>query len=185
MAKAKKSGAKSESKSLTAYLEDIKFGSLSIEDVVQGSTKNLEAIADANRAIIDGYTDLAKRQYEMLKEFIEQIKELAGDDAELSDKFKAILDTAKKDVQDLQKIASGTNSQAQDILKKRTRANLDAWKKVIEEAKTRFSKADSKAAKRAPAGAAAKKAPATKAPAKKAPARKAPASTAAKSAEQK
>lgn len=193
MAKAKKAGDKSQSKSLTAYLEDIQFGSLSMEDVLQGSSKNLEAIADANRAIIGGYSDLAKRQYEMLKELIEQLKEVAGDDSELSDKLKVILDMAKKDFQDLQKMASETNSQAQAILKKRTKANIDAWKKVIEETKARITKSEKKAKKSGAAGsvskqsaarktaattAAAKPAPAKKAPAKKAPAKKAPAKAA-------
>ena len=164
----KTASTKKSNKNLSSYLEDFKIGSLSLDDMMQGSTKNLEAIANANRAILEGYTDLAKRQLEMLKEFLDELKELAGDDeTELTDKLKSIVDIAKEDLQDLQKIATKTNTKAQEILKKRTNANVDAWKKAIDEARAKIRK-EKPAPKKAARKAAPKKKAAAKRPAKSA-----------------
>jgi len=152
---------------LGKYLEDIKIGSYSLDKVLEGSSKNMEAIADANRAIIDGYTDLAKRQYEMLKDLLDDLRKVAGDRDDVVKELKKVVEQARKDAQALQKMASKTNSQAQRIVKKRTDANVKAWKKLIADARKSVNK-------KRPA---AKKATAKKkaAPKKKAVARKRPA----------
>lgn len=175
----KKATAKKESKvDLGKYLDDIKIGSFKIDDVLKGANKNMEAIADANRAIIDGYTDIAKRQYEMLKDLLNELRKVGGDRDEIGKELRKLVDQAKKDLQALQKMASKTNSQAQRIVKKRTDANMKAWKKLIEEARKSVSK-KAPAKKAAPAK---RKAPAKKKAAakRKAPAKKkaAPQSTA-------
>jgi adenylate kinase len=126
---------------LGKYLEEIKIGDLSLEDVLEGGSKNLEAIASANRAMIEGYTDLAKRQYEMLKELLKEARKVGGERSEVVDELKGLVSTAKKDVQVLQKMATKVNKEAQQIIKKRTDANIKAWKKVIEDAKNAVSKA--------------------------------------------
>jgi hypothetical protein len=126
---------------LGKYLEDIKLGDLSLEDVLDGGSKNLEAIATANRAMIEGYTDVAKRQYEMLKDLLKEARKVGGDRSEIVQELKGLVSLAKKDVQVLQKMATKVNKEAQQIIKKRTDANIKAWKKVIEDAKNVVSKA--------------------------------------------
>lgn len=153
---------------LSKYLEDIKVGDLSLEDVLDGGSKNLEAIASANRAMIDGYTDVAKRQYEMLKELLTEARKVGGERSEIVEELKGLVALAKKDVQVLQKMATKVNKDAQQIIKKRTDANIKAWKKVISDAKSAVTKATpakKKAAKKKVA--AAKKAVRQKAAAKK------------------
>jgi hypothetical protein len=152
---------------LGKYLDDIKIGNLSLDDVLEGGSKNLDALAAANRAMLDGYVDLAKRQYEMLKDLFEEARKLGGAKSDVAKELKGLLDLAKKDVQTLQKMASKTNSEAQKILKKRTDANIKAWKKLVADAKRAVSKAEPAAKK-----AVAKKAPAKKAVAKKVVAKK-------------
>ena len=120
--------------------KSLKLSELKLEDLIQGGNKNIKAIADANRAIIDGYTDLAKRQYDMLKDFFDEVKGLGGDRNELKAQLKEMLDLAKEDVSALQKMANKTNSQAQKILKKRTEANIKAWKDLIEDARSKLVK---------------------------------------------
>ena len=97
-----------------------------------------------------------------------------ADGKDTSKQLKKLVDHAKKDVQVLQQMAKKTNSDAQRIIKKRTEANIKAWKKVIEDAKKKVTKkapALKKPAAKKPA--AKKKAPARKkAPAKKKPAAK-------------
>lgn len=149
---------------LGKYLEEVKIGNLSLEDVLGGANKNMEAIADANRAIIDGYTDIAKRQYEMLKDLLAELRKVSGDRSDVVKELKKVVDHARKDLNGLQKMASKTNSQAQSIVKKRAEANVKAWKKLLADARK-------SAGKKAPA---AKKAVASKksAPKKKAAAKK-------------
>lgn len=113
---------------------------LKLEDVLKGSNKNIEAIAEANRAIFDGYTELAKRQYEMLKEFIEELKEIGADEGDLTSKLKQVMETAKDDVLVLQKLANKTNAQAQKIIKKRTDANLNVFRDLMSDAKAKVFK---------------------------------------------
>ena len=125
---------------LSKYLDDIKIGSLKLDDVLEGTSKNMEAIADVNRAIIDGYTDVAKRQYEMLKELLNELKKVGDERSDVVKQLKRVVEQAKKDVQALQKMASKTNSQAQRIVKKRTDANVKAWKKLVADAKKSVGK---------------------------------------------
>ncbi len=125
---------------LGKYLDDIKIGSFKIDDVLAGTNKNMEAIAEANRAIIDGYTDIAKRQYEMLKDLLDELKKVGGDRSDVGKELRKLVDQAKKDLSALQKMASKTNSQAQRIVKKRTDANIKAWKKLVADAKKAVKK---------------------------------------------
>ena len=118
--------------------KSLKLSELKLDDLIKGGNKNIEAIADANRAIIDGYTDLAKRQYDMLKDFIDEVKGLGGDRNDLKAQLKEMLELAKEDVSALQKMANKTNSQAQKILKKRTEANVKAWKELMEDARSKL-----------------------------------------------
>ena len=53
---------KSSNFDLSKYLDDIKIGNYGLDDLLDGTSKNVQAIADANRAIVDGYIDIAKRQ---------------------------------------------------------------------------------------------------------------------------
>ena len=147
--------------------KSLKLADLKLEDVIQGGNKNIEAIADANRAIIDGYTDLAKRQYDMLKDFIDEVKGLGGDRDELKAQLKEMMDLAKDDVAALQKMAKKTNSQAQKILKKRTEANLKAWKDLLDDARSKVAKKEAVAEAPKAASKPAKKKAAKKKAAKK------------------
>ncbi len=138
--KKKASSRKTTGLDLGKYMEDIKIGNFSLDDVFQGTSKNMEAIADANRAIIDGYTDIAKRQYEMLKDLLDELRKVAGDRDDVVKEFKRVVEQARKDVQTLQKMASKANNQAQRIVKKRTDANVKAWKKLMADAKKSVSR---------------------------------------------
>jgi hypothetical protein len=150
--------------------KSLKLADLKLENVIEGGNKNIEAIANANRAIIDGYTDLAKRQYDMLKDFIDEIKGMAGEKGQLKDQLKEVLDLAKDDVVALQKMANKTNAQAQKILKKRTEANVKAWKDLLDDARAKIMKEDQEEAPKSAAKPAAK--PAKKKAAKKKAAKK-------------
>ena len=124
---------------LGKYLDEIKVGNYTWDDVLKSTGKNLEAVAEANRAIIDGYSEVARRQYEMLKGLLRELRKVRGDRDEVVKELKRVIERAKKDVQTLQKIASRTNSKAQRIVKRRAEANLKAWKLLVAEARKSVS----------------------------------------------
>jgi colicin import membrane protein len=126
---------KGDGLNLGKYMEDIKIGKYSWDDVLKSTSKNMDALADANRAIIQGYTDIARRQYEMLKNLLRELRKVAGDRDEVVKELKRVIARARKDVQSLQRIATKTNSKAQRIVKKRAEANISAWKMLVAEAR--------------------------------------------------
>lgn len=162
------------------HLEQIKFGKFTWDDLLKSTSKNMDAVAEANRAIIDGYTDIARRQFAMLKELLRELRKVRGDRDAVVKELKRVIKRAKGDVQALQKLASKTNSKAQRIVKKRAEANLKAWQNMVAEARKSVSQ-KLPAMKKSVAGkkAAPKKAAAKRkaAPRKKAAARKRPAAT--------
>ena len=68
MAKAGKAGkSRSSAKKkrsgldLGKFLDEVRFGNFKLDDVLEGTNKNLQAIADANRAIVDGYVETSRK----------------------------------------------------------------------------------------------------------------------------
>lgn len=173
-AKSKRRNASSKREfDVSKYIQDINIGDLKLEAVLEGSSENMQAIADANKAMIDGYVDLAKRQYEMLKDLLEEATAIGGRKSDPAKQLKQLLKHAKKDLQDLLKMAKKTNAQAQKIIAKRTDANIKAWKKLIGD--TRKKTSGKKPATKAKTGAKAgtpKKTAAKKPTAKKATAKR-------------
>ncbi len=113
------------------YIEDIKIGKYSWDDVLKSTSKNMDAVAEANRAILDGYTDIARRQYKMLKGILSELRKVRGDRDAVVKELKRVIERARKDVKALQKMAISTNSKAQRIVKRRAEANLKAFKELV------------------------------------------------------
>ena len=151
---------------LGKYLDDLKIGNFKLDDVLEGTNRNVQAIADANRAIVDGYTDIARRQFDMLKGLLDDLKRVGGDRSALARELKKVVEQARKDVKALQKMASKTNAAAQKIVRKRSDANLKAWKQLVADARQALGSATPAPKKTAAKRPAAKK----KAAAKKKPA---------------
>lgn len=134
-AKMKTAASKVAGLDLGKYIEEIKIGNYTWDDVLKSSSKNMDAVAAANRAIIDGYTDITKRQYEMLKGILRELRKVKGDRDVVVKELKRVIARARRDVQALQKMASRTNSKARLIVKKRAEANIKAWKKLVAQAR--------------------------------------------------
>lgn len=120
---------------LGKYIEDIRIGKYSWDDVLKSTSKNMEAVAAANRAILDGYSDIARRQYELLRGILRELRKVRGDRDAVVKELKRVIARVRKDVQALQNMARRTNSKAQRIVTKRAEANIEAWKRLVAEAK--------------------------------------------------
>ncbi len=95
---------------MSKYIQDVKIGDVKMEAIFEGSSKNMQAIADANKAIIGGYTDVAKLQYEMLKELLKEAIAIGGRKSDTAKQLKQLVKHARKDLQDLLKMAKKTNA---------------------------------------------------------------------------
>ena len=93
----------------------------------------MEAVANANRAVVDGYSDMARQQYEMLRELLSELRKIRGDRDEAVKELRKLVERAKKDLQTLQNDAKRTHTKAQKIVSKRVDANRKAWKKLTDE----------------------------------------------------
>ncbi len=133
--KKKTAARRVEGLNLGKYMDEIKIGKYSWDDVLKSTSKNMDALAEANRAIIQGYTDIARRQYEMLKNLLRELRKVTGDRDEVVKELKRVVERARKDVKSLQTMATRTNSKAQRIVKKRAEANITAWKSLVAEAR--------------------------------------------------
>jgi hypothetical protein len=136
---AKRGTGKSAALNLGRYMDEIKIGNYSWDDVLQSTHRNMNAFAEANRTIIEGYTDIAKRQFAMLKGLLRELRKVRGDRDAVVKELKRVIERARKDAQTLQKIAKRTNSKAQRIVQKRAAANLEAWKLLVTEARKAVS----------------------------------------------
>ena len=155
--------ASNAARKLGKYMEDIRIGNYTWDDVLNSTSKNMEAVAEANRAIIEGYTQIAKRQYQMLKGLLRELRKVRGDRDDVVRELKRVIERARKDVRTLQKMATSTISKAQRIVTRRVEANLNAWKLLAAEVRKNVG---GKATAAAPA-AMKKAAPKRKAAAKK------------------
>ncbi len=124
---------------MNKYIQDVKIGDVKLATVLEANSKNMQAIAAANKAIIDGYTDVAKSQYEMLKALLEEAIAIGGRNSDPAKQLKQLVQHAKKDLQDLLKMAKKANAEAQKIITKRTDANIKAWKKLIDDTRKKVS----------------------------------------------
>ncbi len=104
--KRKTAARKVEGLDLGKYMDEIKIGKYSWDDVLKSTSKNMDALAEANRAIIQGYTDIAKRQYEMLKNLLRELRKVTGDRDEVVKELKRVIERARKDVKSLQTMAT-------------------------------------------------------------------------------
>jgi len=120
---------------LGKFLEEVKFGNFKLDDVLEGTNKNLQAIADANRAIVDRYVDIARRQFDMLKDLLDDLKKVGAERSAVGKELRKVVEQARKDLKALQKMASKTNAAAQKIIRRRSEANLKAWKKLVADAR--------------------------------------------------
>lgn len=116
---------------LSKYIHDAQIGDLKLEAVLEGGSKNMQAIVAANKAITEGYADVAKRQYEILRELLEEAITISGRKSKKAKELKQLVKYARKDLQGLLKMARKANAEAQKIISKRTDANIKAWKKLI------------------------------------------------------
>jgi hypothetical protein len=134
-AKKKTAAGRTQGLNLGKYMEEIKIGKYSWDDVLESTSMNMDALAEANRTIIQGYADIARRQYGMLKNLLRELRKVTGDRDEVVKELKRVVERARKDVKSLQTIATRTNSKAQRIVKKRAQANITAWKTLVAEAR--------------------------------------------------
>ena len=114
-------------------LGQVQLPGVDLEQLVEHGRKNIEAVQQANQAVIDGWQAIAEKQADVFREAMESLQKamtegLSGSTSE-SGKRQAELaregfETALENVRQLAEIAADSQSKAVEIMRERFEANM-------------------------------------------------------------
>jgi phasin family protein len=126
---------------VTKLLKQFKLPGVDINALIATQRKDIEALAAANKQAYEGVQSLAKRQTEILRETMEAwqaaAKELAGkslsESVEIRTELaKSALGKALGNMRELAEMATTSQTQVLDGIKKRAQENLAELKKLLQ-----------------------------------------------------
>lgn len=122
-------------------LSEFRVPGLDVDAMLKAQRKNLDALAEANKAAAEGYQAVAKRQAEILKETMEEataaVREaMSGGSPEANaarqaELFKAALERALGNMRELAELTAKANSEAFERVNKRMMESIDELKQML------------------------------------------------------
>ena len=136
---------------VTKLVQSLKVPSIDVKSLVDSQKKNIEAVTNANRAVVEGLQAVAKRQAEILQETMNEaskaidILSKAGSPQEVAatqaDLAKDAFERALANMRELADLVAAANQNAADTINARISASLDEIKELALKAKTPQAKA--------------------------------------------
>ena len=136
---------------VTKLVQSLKVPSIDVKSLVDSQKKNIEAVTNANRAVVEGLQAVAKRQAEILQETMNEaskaidILSKAGSPQEVAaaqaDLAKDAFERALANMRELADMVAAANQNAADTINARISASLDEIKELALKAKTPQAKA--------------------------------------------
>jgi phasin family protein len=124
---------------VTKMLGDFKMPGLDGDKLMREQKKNLEALTAANKAAMDGYQAVMRRQGEHLKETMELVSKAvregwSGASPEANrnkqgELAKAAFDRALSNMRELSEMAAKSNREAFDMISARMKESLEEFRK--------------------------------------------------------
>ena len=131
---------------VTKLVQSLKVPSIDVKSLVDSQKKNIEAVTNANRAVVEGLQAVAKRQPEILQETMNEaskaidILSKAGSPQEVAatqaDLAKDAFERALANMRELADMVAAANQNAADTINARISASLDEIKELALKAKT-------------------------------------------------
>jgi len=118
---------------LTSMLEQMQLPGVDIEKLADDARKNIEALQEANRTVVDGWRTLAEKQMEMFQQTLQRWQEAGsgesrGFSAESAEKQTQLaregFEQALENMRELAEIATESQSKAFEIMRARFEENL-------------------------------------------------------------
>lgn len=136
---------------VTKLVQSLKVPGIDVKSLVDSQKKNIEAVTNANRAVVEGLQAVAKRQAEILQETMNEaskaidILSKAGSPQEVAatqaDLAKDAFERALANMRELADLVAAANQNAADTINARISASLDEIKELALKAKTPQAKA--------------------------------------------
>ncbi len=120
---------------INELLGQFQLPGVDMEQLAKHGRKNIEAVQQANQAVIDGWQTIAEKQAEMFRETMEGLQKtmtegLSGSTSESGDHQAELaregFETALENVRQLAEIAADSQSKAFEIMRERFEANMQA-----------------------------------------------------------
>jgi phasin family protein len=111
----------------TKLMKDFKLPGVDLATILDREKKNIEALTEANRVAFEGWQALVHRQTEILQESIKRaVGTVEGEDAgtKRMDLAAHAFETALSNMRELAEMATKSQKEAFDIIRKRVEENL-------------------------------------------------------------
>ena len=107
---------------LEAMLEQFQVPGIDISSIVENERKNIEALQEANQAVVEGVQALAEKQAEVFKETMERWQEAIAEGSVGSPQEG--VEQALDNVRQLAEIAVESQTKAFEVIRQRVEENL-------------------------------------------------------------
>lgn len=126
---------------LAALAERFKLPGIDVSAIVESQRKDLEALAEANRAAYEGMQALAERRAEMLRESFQRLQSLAGESGgnligKGAEQMQGALQQAIENFRELAEIEADHRNKAWSVLQQRFEENMANLGKLMQPPKT-------------------------------------------------
>lgn len=122
---------------LTKMFEQFKIPGVDMSAIAEARRKDMEALAEANKAVYEGMQALANKQAEMLKQAVEGIQGAASgggasDPAKQAELARKACEKTLSDMKDLAEIASKSQASAMASITQRATQNMQEIKNMMQ-----------------------------------------------------
>lgn len=117
-------------------------GAMDLEGLMMTQRKNMEALAEANKLLMEGYQTVTRRQAELFRMAVEEAatlgKEMGGAGspdqklAKQTEVMKAAMERAFSAMTEIAEMSARANRECVDVINKRTMASFDELKTSID-----------------------------------------------------
>jgi len=122
----------------TKFIEQFKVPGVDVSTIIESGRKDLEALAEANKAAYQGLQALARKQGEVLTEAMQKIQDAAkhatgmASDAKTADVAREAYKRTLAHMKEMAEIVRSSNAEAMTKVADRAIAHLQDLKKMIQ-----------------------------------------------------
>jgi phasin family protein len=126
---------------VTKLFADFRFPPMNVEAMWAAQRRNIEALSQANQLAVEGVQAMARRQFEMTRQGVEEFSAMMRDMAQLvspeeritknTEYAKQMIEKGVNHTREIAMLASKTGTEAAEVLHKRASESLDEIRAAI------------------------------------------------------
>jgi phasin family protein len=113
----------------TKMLQQFQIPGVDFASIIERERKNIEALAEANRIAFEGWQNLVRRQSEILQDSMKRAVDDAKNQTALkngAELARSAFETALANMRELAEMASKSQKEAFEVIRKRVEENMNA-----------------------------------------------------------